>query len=45
MRILDDIAALSDVPWRTLVLSLRVDGVWRSLDVKAVCPENEESEM
>jgi hypothetical protein len=45
LLVLDNVAALCNVPWRTLVGVLRVDGVGRRLDVDAVGPDDEQGDV
>jgi hypothetical protein len=37
--VVDNVAALGNVPWRTLVLVVGIDCVWRSLHVESVGPK------
>lgn len=39
------IAALCNVPWRTFVLALRIDGVGGGLHVDAIGPETSEGDV
>lgn len=43
--VLDNVAVLGNVPWHALVLVVWVNGIWRSLHVDTIAPENEERDM